>query len=510
MPKRCVNRKSSLIIAVADVMKTARRIATIALLAGLTTLSGCGGSSSTIAPPADFTLSVAPQSVSVPIGAGSGTVQVSVQPLNGFNQPVSVSLQGLPSGVTTVPDSPFSMSPGTPQTVTVSAARGVSPGAPTISVQASAGTLSHSGSFSISVAAAAVYTYVVSIGVSPNPSDIAGYAVDPNSGSVTVVPGSPFKLTTGSVTDMVVAPESGGTYLYAVAAGSAVTLTGFRINPANGVLSPIQTINFPASSGEPRLAVQPFGKYLYAAQVSNCVVAYSIDPATGNLTQASCSVQNPDGPLVVAPSGKFAYGGDSNSSSAPILLTAYSVNQSDGSLTSFQSVVTDNANALLYTDPQGHALYNLTDGVGFACGDLSIWEIDATSGRLSSLNPSAGGPCTAWSMSFDPGSQYVYLAINIYRSYDGVYGAKVDPSTGNLTYVAGFAPGSLLHAAVVEPSHGRFVFVNTWVASSSSSGPAIVTYAIDATTGALTMVPGAGASTPFLYPVRMVIVAAPH
>jgi hypothetical protein len=150
-------------------MKTVRFIGIIALLAGVTTLSGCGGSSSTPPPPADFTLSVAPQSVSVPIGAGSGTVQVSVQPLNGLNQPVSVSLQGLPSGVTTVPASPFSVSQGMPQTVTVSAARGVSPGTPTISVEANSGTLSHSGSFSISVAAAAVYTYIAGNGTQLTP-----------------------------------------------------------------------------------------------------------------------------------------------------------------------------------------------------------------------------------------------------------------------------------------------------------------------------------------------------
>ena len=72
--------------------------------------------------------------------------------------------------------------------------------------------LSHSGSFSISVAAAAVYTYVSGNGLSPNPSGVAGYAVDPSSGSVTPVQGSPFNLTADPVTDLVVASESGGTF----------------------------------------------------------------------------------------------------------------------------------------------------------------------------------------------------------------------------------------------------------------------------------------------------------
>ena len=322
-------------------MKAFTWIRAVSLLAGIAILAGCGGSSSTPALPPDFTLTVSPQSVSVPIGIGGGTVQISVQPQNNFNQSVSVSLQGLPAGAITVPASPFNVNPGTSQTVTVSAARGVSPSVSTISVQASSGTLSHSGNFSISVATPAVYTYLTGNGVSPNPSGIAGYAVDPNSGTVTAVKGSPFNLTTDPVTDLVVASESGGTFLYAVTAGTgtATTLLGFHISPTTGALTPIQTINYPSGFGEPRLAVHPSG-ILYVAQAADCVLAYSIDPATGNLTQASCSSQNPNGPLVIAPSGNFAYGGDSDSSAMPILLTAYTVNQTDGSLTSSQSVPT--------------------------------------------------------------------------------------------------------------------------------------------------------------------------
>lgn len=192
-------------------------IGRIVPLAALATLSGCGGGPG--APPyapVDFILTVSPQSVPVPIGVGGETVQVSVQPLNGFNQPVTVSLQGLPTGVTTLPTSPFTVNPGTPQTVTLSAARGVLPSTPTISLQASSGTLSHSGSFSISVAAATVYTYVAGSNPASNGSAIAGYAVDPNTGAVTAVQGSPFNLSADPVTDMVVATESGGTFLYAV------------------------------------------------------------------------------------------------------------------------------------------------------------------------------------------------------------------------------------------------------------------------------------------------------
>jgi hypothetical protein len=486
-------------------------VSTLALPAGLATLSGCGGGSTTPPPPpADFNLSVSPPSVSVPIGINSGTVQISIQPLNGFNQPVSVSLQGLPTGVTTMPASPFSVSPGTPQTVTLFAARGASAGVPAISVQANAGTLSHSGSFSISVAAAAVYTYVAGSDPASNGNAIAGYSVDPNTAAVTAVQGSPFSLAADPVTDMVVASEPGGTFLYAVTAGSATTLLGFRINPSSGVLTPIQTINYPSGFGEPRLAIHPSGRFLYAAQVTNCVVAYSIDPATGSLTQTSCSAQNPNGPLVIAPPGNFAYGADADPSSMPFLLTAYTISQSNGALDPFQSIVTNQANSLLYTDTRGHALYDLMTGVFLSCGDLSIWEIDPATGRLTSLNPSAGGPCTPWSMSFDPGSQFVYLTINIYRPYDGVYGAEVDPTSGNLTFISGPAGGSILRWAVVEPSQGKFLFVDNCCAYNGNGlyTSIITPYAIDPSTRpGFSPLSGLAVSVPLSDAVRMVIVA---
>jgi hypothetical protein len=50
-------------------------------------------------PPPDFSLSLAPQAITVYAG-GSATTQVSVSALNGFTQSVSLSCSGLPAGVT--------------------------------------------------------------------------------------------------------------------------------------------------------------------------------------------------------------------------------------------------------------------------------------------------------------------------------------------------------------------------------------------------------------------------
>jgi len=145
-------------------------------------------------------------------------------------------------------------------------------------------------------------------------------------------------------------------------------------------------------------------------------------------------------------------------------------------------------------------------GVFLSCGDLSIWEIDPATGRLTSLNPSAGGPCTPWSMSFDPGSQFVYLVINIYRPFDGLYGAVVDPTTGDLTFITGPAAGSILRGVVVEPSQGKFLFV---YGSNGPLGTTLVTpYAIDPSTRqGFSPLFGLAVSVPVSDAVRMVIVA---
>jgi hypothetical protein len=113
-----------------------------------------------------------------------------------------------------------------------------------------------------------------------------------------------------------------------------------------------------------------------------------------------------------------------------------------------------------------------------------------------------------WSMSFDPGGQFVYMVINIYHPFDGVYGAAVDPTPGSLTFVSGpAATDPDPTGAVAEPSQGRFLFVN---GGSSAGSPVIVPHAIDPSTGVISNIPGQAARLPLAHSVRMVIVAPLH
>jgi hypothetical protein len=92
-------------------------------------LYGCGGSGASVAPPPgpSFSIVVNPARPGLSPG-GSTTLQVSLKALNGFSNSVSVTIAGLPSGMSAQPAS-ITLSPGTPaQPVLLSAQANVAAG----------------------------------------------------------------------------------------------------------------------------------------------------------------------------------------------------------------------------------------------------------------------------------------------------------------------------------------------------------------------------------------------
>src|SRR5262249_20738079 len=75
----------------------------------------------------DFDIWAAPTDISVGAGARSPPITVSVVPRNGFTGSLTMSIDGVPAGVTPTPASPFSMLPGASQSVTFAAAADAPP-----------------------------------------------------------------------------------------------------------------------------------------------------------------------------------------------------------------------------------------------------------------------------------------------------------------------------------------------------------------------------------------------
>jgi hypothetical protein len=75
--------------------------------------AACGGGSAGPPPPkADFALVITPEATFAVTGNTTAPVVLSVAPQNGFSDSVTVTLQGVPQGVTVSPSSPFVLTAG--------------------------------------------------------------------------------------------------------------------------------------------------------------------------------------------------------------------------------------------------------------------------------------------------------------------------------------------------------------------------------------------------------------
>jgi uncharacterized membrane protein len=159
-------------------------------LASVMVCIGCGGSSSSSSSPPensqpspDFTLTLSSSSLSVTAGS-SQELTISVSASNGFNSMVAVSISGLPAGVTAAPATP-ALAPGTPQSVTLTAAANATVGKATITVTGTSGSLTHTATLALEVnATAAQPDFSLSV-TPPSLTLTAGAAGQPVALSVT-------------------------------------------------------------------------------------------------------------------------------------------------------------------------------------------------------------------------------------------------------------------------------------------------------------------------------------
>lgn len=120
----------------------------MALLMTSLAVAGCGGRGPG-GPRSDFSLSLSPPSVSSQVGTTTAPVTVRVDALGQLNTAVSVSLLGVPSGVTVTPSSSFSLGPGASQDVTFSIPDSAAVGTTQILVSATSGARSHTAQIAL-------------------------------------------------------------------------------------------------------------------------------------------------------------------------------------------------------------------------------------------------------------------------------------------------------------------------------------------------------------------------
>jgi 6-phosphogluconolactonase (cycloisomerase 2 family) len=205
-------------------------------------------------------------------------------------------------------------------------------------------------------------------------NSIFGYRIKPN-GRLQALPGSPFKVAGGSL-----AVDPFNRFLYAAAGpfGQNGTIAVYSIE-ANGGLKPVPGSPFPAGNNPTSVTTDPFGRFVYVANLaSRDISAYRV-LANGTLTPVSGSpfpILGAAGqPITVVadPLGRFLYAANLDAAN----LSSYRIGP-DGALTPLAGSPSPTGGPWyenMAIDPSGRFLYVL---VGVA--DLDVFRLNNVTG----------------------------------------------------------------------------------------------------------------------------------
>ena len=298
---------------------------------------------------------------------------------------------------------------------------------------------------------------------------IVAYREDPNAGVLNQLSGSP--ISAGSAVESL-AIDPTGKYLYAANSGNN-NISLYTISSTGGLTE----VKAQLTGTTPTLLVMdPSGSFLYAANsLSNDISAFSIGtggvlttvPQNGGATAPiGLSAMN----MALAPSGKFLY---VTGQATQGWIEAFPVSQ--GVLGAPSVVLTGNNPFGLAIDSAGSHLYtaNKQDS------SISAFTINAD-GSLTALGSPIGvafiGPV---SMLIDKSGKYLYVA----NQGSGNLAAYSIGSDGGLTLLTGspFTTGSQ-PSFIASDSSGKYLFVG------NQSSPVIQSFSLNTSTGALTSV----------------------
>jgi YD repeat-containing protein len=335
------------------------------------------------------------------------------------------------------------------------------------------------------------FAYVVNIGSAQG--NIAGYSIDPASGALTSLSGSPFAEGYFPVSAAI---DVSGQSLYVAntcsdpsCAASNGSVSGYSINPGSGALTAAAGSPFPAGPSPVSIALQPPGvnassssEYAYVASQNGQFFEYSVNPATGVLTTFSGSPANTAANGLIAtavdPTGATLYVVSPCSGCTNDVLYGYDLFLFQGQLIYQPPIITASlgtAPRAIGVDPGGRYVL-VTDG-----GSNTVSVFSTTSYTQVAGSPFAtdGNPSA---VALDPYGQFVYIAN---QATNDVSAYAMNPSTGLLTPIPGspYSVGTGPVSLSVDFS-GEFLYVTNNGAGTVSA------FSIIPGTGALTPVPG--------------------
>ncbi|HEY4677170.1 MAG TPA: beta-propeller fold lactonase family protein [Candidatus Angelobacter sp.] len=297
-----------------------------------------------------------------------------------------------------------------------------------------------------------------------SPNTVSVFKVSPSNGALTLIPGSPF-LTGGDGGAHDVGPETITTatqgtksFLYAANAGSG-TISAFAIDPRTGILTAVPGSPFtvaPANAGNTfSLTANPGGRFLFAVDESSTFIRTFNIAANGALTEATGSPFDsgafPEG-LKVTANGKFLLVGLKSMDAVGV----YAIDANGGLTPVFGSpFLTNGAAAAVDSNCASNRVF-----VASAGSDLVDAFIMASDGSLTPVAGSpfpSGGTSTINALTLTPGNQNL-LTSDVFNSEVSSLAVGQD---GSLQPVPGspFAADDWV-GSIATTRNGKFVYTS--------------------------------------------------
>ncbi len=283
--------------------------------------------------------------------------------------------------------------------------------------------------------------------------------------------------------------------------------------PASDIVSPgiaqIAVSNAPDGGDSAKLRFGIFPNtpgptfLLYASTGRNTVSGYSADRSTGVLTDLPGSpfVSTPlltnSESLIIDGLGTYLFVlNQVNSGCKECQSTSEFSIDSTGSLAPISGSPFPGSLFPAIPDLSGNVIY--TRGVDAGNnGTIDARLIDANSGSLTLLATHSGLPNTSYDpLAMHPSGSFIYGDFLSFNMSSGIWAGSISPTTGEVSLVAGSPFGGMALNQVAIDSSGKYAFATYFIDDGFTPGETLVTFAIDPTTGALSVVNSAAFPSP--------------
>ena len=332
---------------------------------------------------------------------------------------------------------------------------------------------------------------------------VSAFAVG-STGSLSMVPGSPFRAGAGAE---FMAVDKAHKLLF-VANQSANNLSVFSINTGTGMLTAVPGSPFATGATPLGVAVDPLGKFVFVAnQDGNSISVFSTNAGSGALTQVPGSpfrgVTNPFS-VIADSSGAFLIVSSFNGATGTgNTISTFAINGATGALTSADPSLATSSPAGI-TAPIGM----VSDGTFLFVGDHMAESVVSFSinGSTGVLTPNSALPTPAGSCGVSCHHNPLRLAIDPMDKF--IYWTNVQAGTlsafsinnGSLTSISEVPTGQHPFGLALDPNGTLLYVVN-------KSDNAVSGFSVNPSTGMVSPLAGSAVNTGGNAPTDIVIVA---